>query len=300
MCRPSLEAVTIIFGQFLKDYKFLLNKFETDKKWVIFSNNLNKLIKQLGCENYPELYESEEKIQSVLLQAMFENNDQIDQLIAEIDSNVKTENYRPTYHIINEIMEGQFYVRMHPINIQEIELPPEMLENEKMSWENLSPEQQLSLRQIRYSLQYSLASFHNYFALMMHGQKLTQLVELAKKGNDESFYKAIQIDKNILHGIPYFKQKYQKALDEGTQDFIATVGRRLAKPHISGKIRHGALYILFALLEGTGWLDELKHREILDICDRVGFERYAYRIESENALTKSLQNYKNLQNNKKP
>jgi len=53
--------------------------------------------------------------------------------------------------------------------------------------------------------------------------------------------------------------------------------------------------MLFALLEDTYWLDDLKHREILEICDELQLDRYGNRIESENALTKALRGYRKFQ-----
>ena len=53
--------------------------------------------------------------------------------------------------------------------------------------------------------------------------------------------------------------------------------------------------MLFAILESTQWLDELKHREILDICDQLNLDHYENRIETENALTKRLSEYRKFQ-----
>ena len=53
--------------------------------------------------------------------------------------------------------------------------------------------------------------------------------------------------------------------------------------------------MLFALLEGSNWLDNLTHPEILNICDELELDRYGCRIESENALTKRLRDYRRFQ-----
>jgi hypothetical protein len=142
---------------------------------------------------------------------------------------------------------------------------------------------------------FSLASFYNFVALMVHGRKLTQLVSEAMMGNDDSFCLAVHIDRNILEQIPYFKDRYLKAQQEGEQGFIEALNYRTQSPQLKGKIRHRALYMLFAILESTQWLDELKHREILDICDRLNLDDYENRIETENALTKRLIEYRQFQ-----
>jgi len=167
----------------------------------------------------------------------------------------------------------------------------------RQEWEKLSlEEQQQVIRIWQSSLMFSLASFHNFIALMVHGRKLTQLVGEAMRGNDDSFCLAMHIDRNILEQIPYFKIRYTRAQQqEGEQDFIKVLNYRTQSPQIKGKIRHRALYMLFAILEGTQWLDELKHREILDICDQLNLDHYENRIETENALTKRLIEYRQFQ-----
>ena len=46
----------------------------------------------------------------------------------------------------------------------------------------------------------------NSFSCMVHRKSLFQLVELAKKGNDDALAKAVQIDKTCLTDIPYFRE----------------------------------------------------------------------------------------------
>ena len=142
---------------------------------------------------------------------------------------------------------------------------------------------------------FGLASFFNFIALMVHGRKLTQLVGEAMMGDDVSFCLAVHIDRNILEQISYFKDRYAKAQWDGEQDFIEALNYRTQSPQLKGRIRHRTLYMLFAILESTHWLDELKHREILDICDQVNLDHYENRIETENALTKRLCEYRQFQ-----
>ena len=53
--------------------------------------------------------------------------------------------------------------------------------------------------------------------------------------------------------------------------------------------------MLFGILESFQWLNDLKHEEILDICDEAGLDRYQNRIEDVNYITKRLAEYRRWQ-----
>jgi hypothetical protein len=53
--------------------------------------------------------------------------------------------------------------------------------------------------------------------------------------------------------------------------------------------------MVFGILDLAGWLDEFKHREILDICDAARLDRYENRIEDVNYLTKRFKEYRRWQ-----
>lgn len=137
--------------------------------------------------------------------------------------------------------------------------------------------------------------FFNTLSLMTHGATLVSLVKNAIEGNDEAFGKAIQVDRFILSHHPYFIARKQRAEDEGDIDFLRTLAYREANPNLKGKIQYPALFMLFGILEQIGWLDKLKHAEILDLCDDIGIDRYQSRIEDANYLTKRLADYRRFQ-----
>jgi hypothetical protein len=121
------------------------------------------------------------------------------------------------------------------------------------------------------------------------------LVPKALAGDKDAFARAVQIDKNLIHEHPGFKEIHQKALTEGDTDFLEKIGYRLAAPVTRGPIRYASVFVLFAMLETLGWLDAIRHREILDICDAANLDRWQNRIEDENAITKCLQKYRRYQ-----
>lgn len=140
------------------------------------------------------------------------------------------------------------------------------------------------------------ASFYNYLSVMLTGQKLTELVALAKQGDEAAFGKALQVDPRLLAHHPYFQQRHRQAIEEGEANFLKRVGYRLANPGPRGQIRYPGLYMVFAILDVLGWLDGgMTHNEILDLCDEAGLDPYQNRIEDVTSLTKRLGEYRKMQ-----
>jgi hypothetical protein len=139
------------------------------------------------------------------------------------------------------------------------------------------------------------AQFFNTLALMTHGAKLTTLVPLALQGDPDAFLKAVQVDRLLLTHHPYFIKRKQEAQDKGEDDFLKALAYRESNPNLKGKIRYPGLFMLFGILESIRWLDDLKHEEILDLCDEIGLDRFQNRIEDVNYLTKRLIDYRRFQ-----
>lgn len=138
--------------------------------------------------------------------------------------------------------------------------------------------------------------FFNTLALMTHGAKLTTLVPQAIAGDDDAFLKAVQVDRLLLTHHPYFIERKQRAQDSGEEpEFLRALAYRESNPNLKGPIRYPALFFLFGVLESIQWLDDLRHDEILDLCDEMGLDRFQSRIEDVNYLTKRLRDYRQFQ-----
>jgi hypothetical protein len=134
--------------------------------------------------------------------------------------------------------------------------------------------------------------FFNTLALMVHGAKMTSLVPLAMSGDDDAFLKAVQIDRMLLLHHPYFRDRKFRAQNDGETKFLSKLAYRESSSPLHGKIQYPGLYILFGILDSFQWLNDLKHEEILDICDAAGLDRYQNRIEDVNYITKRLTEYR--------
>jgi len=294
--RPDLDLVIKLYGSCLPDFSYILRQIESNKRWIGFSPRLFELTKNLKCQNYPELYQDEARISSALFRAFIDTDEDIKNFLDKLTNFTEEEQFHfISEHIENAIEVGE-WVDDNCMHLDDIDWSPIGIAKAKKELEQLSQEEQkLAFKFYQNFLMFCLASFFNYFSIMVHGRRLTQLVSEAILGNDESFCLAVHIDKNIIHKIPYFVERYQRAHNEGDEAFIKKVSYRLNSPQLKGKVRHRLLYMLFAVLEGSYWLNDLKHREILEICDELQLDLHGNRIESENALTKALAEYRSFQ-----
>lgn len=103
---------------------------------------------------------------------------------------------------------------------------------------------------------------------------------------------AAQVDRQLLIHHPFFRERKQRAQDEGDKSFLDKLAYREINPPFRGRIRYPGLYMLFGILDATGWLTDLRHDEILQLCDESGLDRYQNRIEDVNYLTKRLLEYR--------
>jgi hypothetical protein len=139
------------------------------------------------------------------------------------------------------------------------------------------------------------SSFFNTLSLMVHGIKMTTLVPRAFAGDDEAFFKAVQIDRMLLLHHPFFRDRKLRAQNEGDTEFLTKLAYRESNPPLRSKIQYPGLYMLFGILEYLRWLPDLRHEEILNICDEAELDRYQNRIEDVNYLTKRLIEYRRWQ-----
>lgn len=136
------------------------------------------------------------------------------------------------------------------------------------------------------------SSFFDHLSLMVHGTRMTSLVPRAMAGDDDAFLKAVQIDRMLLLHHPYFRDRKARAQSEGETEFLSKLSYRESNPTLRSKIRFPGLYMLFGILESFRWLDDLKHDEILDLCESAGLDLYQNRIEEVNFVTKRLAEYR--------
>jgi hypothetical protein len=265
----------------------MLREIEKQDGWFRLPPFISNAIKNLNLTPYPLLYVSEGAIAGALLKG-FMSADEIQQFNADIEAASLEERAE-----FAEILDGLTNDFVEGIRI------PKTPEEEKAVREEFAAlsleEQREGIKISQHFFLFFLTSFHQYLSIMVHGEKLTSLVAQAQAGCDDAYVKAMQIDKRILTEMPYFKTRFLRAQDEADRDFLDKAAYRLQTPPYRGRIRHKTLWLTFAILEQSGWLNHLSYRQILEICDEAGVGGYENRIQSEKHLGNRLREYREFQ-----
>ncbi len=283
----SLDSVVNSLRSSIPDAEWFLRHIECEQGWFKFPPYLANTITNLKIESYPLLYANEGAIGAMLLRG-FLSDVELMELCKELETSSPEERGEFVSEFSSSLCEG----------VDHIEIPktPEEQAAARQRFLLLSEDEQKQAVKIgQHFFCFFFASFYQNLSIMVHGEKLTSLVAQAVSGNDEAFVKAIQIDRRILTEYPYFKERFVLAQFESESDFNDQISYRVNHSPYRGKIRHKTLWLTFSLLDLTGHLDELKHREILEICDEVGVGGWENRIQDVKHLSKRIGEYREFQ-----
>ncbi len=247
-------------------------------------------------DKYVRVYESEPHILSCLIRTIFPEkyNAELEKFVSAYKT-ASGEEKLEFFRVLSEsLLTDEIYEKFRSL----IPKTEEERNAAKKEFDNLSEdEKNEAIRQAHFFLTFYFATFYNYISVMVHGQKLTKLVSRALQGDQEAFCKAVQIDKNLLTGHPYFQETFVQLPmgNDKDRNFHRAICSAHARPQVNSKIDYPALYLLFAVLDSFGWLDSFTALEILDLCDEARLDRYQNRIEDENYLIKRRLEYRRKQ-----
>lgn len=285
------EFISSYLKEAIPEYEEMLVFIENNGGWVSPPPKISEWVDNLKIHDYPVLYRGEEMIAKALLLS-FMPVDQINELGIELEKLPEEERAQFAEELIKSMCEATDEV------LEDFPDTPAKEQELQKAFSELSTEEQAkTVKQAQLMLAAFLALFYNSVSIMVHGRKLTDLVQAAEGGDDDAFCFAVQIDKRILTALPYFRERQEKAISGGEIDFLDKLHYRLTSPLLRSKIRYKTLWLTFAVLDESGHLDgSLKHREILDICDEVGVGGYKNRIEDIGYLSKRMREYREFQN----
>jgi hypothetical protein len=285
------EFISAFLKEAIPEYEEMLVSIEQNGGWISPPPKISEWVDKLKIHDYPVLYRGEEMISKALLLSLMPV-DQINELGVELEKLPEQEKTLFAEEFIKSILEETNEA------LESFPDTPEKKQVAQKAFSELSTEERAKMaKQAQLMLAAFLAMFYNSISIMVHGRKLTDLVQAAEGGDDDAFCFAVQIDKRILSALPYFSERQEKAILNGEVDFLNKLHYRLTSPLLRGKIRYKTLWLTFAVLDESGLLDgSLKHREILDICDEVGVGGYKNRIEDVGYLSKRIREYREFQN----
>lgn len=274
----------------------VLSKFREKRDgWVRMPDEIEQAYKNLGLGAYYVLaYEDEHRIHGCLYKALFPNNfvEEFMKLNDEFMALSEAEKIAFLKEDIDSPLDDSTGFSLADFFPE----TDEAKEAARLQYEALSDEEKNdAVFRFAMFIAFFYSFFYNILSLMVHGQKLTTLVPLAINGDKDAFCKAVQIDRNLLTGHPYFKDTYARLQSGQDIEFLNALLYRIGNPTTRGKIRFPALFMVFTILESFDWLDDFSSSEILDICDEAKLDRFQNRIEDENYLTKRRIEYRRMQ-----
>ena len=294
MLRPTKSQATQIVSEQAPQMLEVFREFQTSNGgWLKWPDKLLEIKKNLKVVNYVTLYEDKKRIDQSLYLALIGKEDFLKE-----NERLKKLTPEESEQYVIDLTQGLIEMDMSEFDKSLPDLNPtkEQEEANRALFQTLSEtEKAKAIEQAQFLYQFVFSSIHNYFSIMVCGEALTSLVPKAIQGDDEALCKAVKIDRNLITSHPYFIDRFQRAQTNGERKFLENLARPQTTPGLIGKISYPGLYIVFAMLESIGWLDGLKHKEILDICDRAGLDRYQNRIEDVGYLTKRLAEYRRYQ-----
>lgn len=263
--------------------------------WIKMPEEMEQIRKNSGLGNaYVIAYEAEPRILSCLMKSICPEDTV--KKFKEFDDDLIAIDEKDKLELVGKLLDELENDNLSESSTETEEEFIKAYETAQKELETVSEEEKAAiLIQIQLFFAFFYAYFYNHIALMVHGQKLTTLVPLALQGDQKAFCKAVQIDRNLLTGHPYFKDTYSRLLTGDDPKFLKAIASHLNRPPIQGKIRFPGLYMVFAVLDGFKWLDDFTATEILDICDDAGLDRYQNRIEDESYLIKRRLEYRKKQ-----
>lgn len=269
------------------DVEWLLRHIESEDGHLRFPLEIAQTIRSLNIDKYPRLYEREAAIGAIFLQG-FLPPEEVAAMDAELVSASPDDRGAFLRSFVEEL-ESAFQGELIPKTRATRDAAA-------AAWRNMpEAERQVAVRMAQHAWMAFLAGFYQLLSVMVHGEKLTALVDKAIRGDDEAFVKAVQIDKGVLTEIPYFVQRFRLANLQGDIAFIDALTYRLKCAPYKGKIRHKPVWLALAMLDMCGWLQRLTRPELLDVLAECGLTGYRNRLEDEGALSKVVSTYRRFQ-----
>lgn len=287
--RASKDTVLAVVSQAAPTFLEILGDCKDAATWRKLSARFDEIRVRLNIDNYVVIYEDERRIGSALINALMSPEEQ--QEFAKEFTAASKEDQLEMLHDLGrpdgeaEQLAEAIFPEDPEVQKANIEAFNQLEEDDKRD----------AVKRAQFLMSFLIAWLHEALAVMVHGEKMTSLVPKAIAGDDDALLKAIHIDKALLTLHSKFADRHRQAILDGDRTLLDKISYHLAVPVTRGRVQLAGLFAVFAMLESLGWLSDLRHREILDICDEAKLDRWQNRIEDENAVTKALIKYRRYQ-----
>lgn len=236
--------------------------------------------RKTGLDGYPQLYLDKQNLLKLVLVTLMPV-----ERVNSLNDAVKSLSLEEQITFSNQTIENLI---QSPNTLDEI-LDPLIPENPS----DVTPSQLSD--QAKIALTAFLLWTHDILSFLVHGRRITDLVQSAINGDDEAFCLAVQIDRLVL-SLPYFRERLLRALELRSDEdarFVYNLSYRMQNPVLRGRVKQRRVWIALLLLDSMFLLNgALTRSELLAMFDEAGIEG----ISSEDNLTKMLNNFRAYQN----
>tara|TARA_R110001592_G_scaffold284150_1_gene552493 strand:+ start:7227 stop:8114 length:888 start_codon:yes stop_codon:yes gene_type:complete len=281
-----LLAIVEFMKFLLPGIQEVISDVEGDEGFLNLPEKFSDLLTRDGLPPWSSYYEQPEKMRGFIAQSLF-SSDELAQLEAEIKSSSPEEIQTLRLEIQKKILEGTGSTQVEEVLDS---LQPDQAAS---MWANMEATEQTQAEIGLYFIFYTmLTQIHYYFALITYGKNICDLIEEAKAGVDDSFYKVVRIDRTVLFGIPYFQKRLIRAQLGREPEFLKKLSNAIKAKPLGSKYSHKMLMFVFAILDDEGLLYELSPDQLMDICEDLGVYGHDYGVEDPASLRKLLNKYK--------
>jgi hypothetical protein len=284
--RPSKRTTRTFVVELAPLYTEMLRDIQLHK-WSGFPSALITIRNNLKIHNYVELYDDKRRILAAVALGLLGLDG-----LKDLNAELKNLTHQEQCTFLDQLTTDVIHIDLENL----LPKTDEEWATAARQFQLLSgPEKEQATKQAQWFWSGIFAYFHDVLSLMVHGTKLTALVEQAINGCTDAFGKAIQIDRSLLAHHPFFRQRRLEAHEKNDIKFLIKIAYREINPLLRGKIRYPGLYMVFACLDAANHLDDFTHAEILDICDEARLDRYQNSIGDVNYVTKRFREYRRKQ-----
>lgn len=271
------KLATQALKQFVPECEELMSVLESTPDLL---HSLNEFAVKSGLSAYPQLYLDKQNILKLMLLTLMPAEE-----IKAMNSHLETLNQDEVNDYANQMVNN---LNQSPEKLDAI-LDPHFPKNlNEIDPSKLSQQSQILMTAF-------FLWFYDALSFLVHGRRITDLVQSAINGDDEAFCLAVQTDHLVLT-IPYFKDRLFRAIQLQTVEderFLNNLGYRIQNSVLRGKIKNRKVWVALWLLDTMNLLDgSLTRPQLLLMFDEAGIDG----VESEDNLSKMLRKFRAYQN----
>ncbi|MDO9101571.1 MAG: hypothetical protein Q7J20_05220 [Candidatus Nitrotoga sp.] len=270
------KLATKLLKQVVPQYDEFISALQADPEIL---SRIMLFAQKSGLSGYPQLYLDKQNIVKLVLatlmpvaqiNALGESVKSLSQEDQVTFANQAVENFVQSPERLDAILDP-----LIPGNPDDVE-PSQLSDQEKIA------------------LTAFLMCTHEMISFLVHGRKITDLIQSAINGDDEAFCLAVQTDKLVL-SLPFFKDRLSKALkleSDKEAKFLYNLFYRMQNPVLRGQIKQPKVWIALLLLDSMALLDgSLTRAELLAMLDEAGIEG----VGSEDNISRMLRRFRSYQ-----